>query len=350
MSMTEIEKVDAKLLRRINMSLSELDRGKTDDLHQGHITIYAHALTGKILRANILGPSAGEMLGALTIAMNNNVSLWKISGMTFAYPTLSEGIKKIADRFVIDTLRNIRSEIRNYLSVKINNFLHMHHQKLIAAAFWGGVIYVARQYMKANDLTFLSATQELALFLQGSAYGPLIYLIVYTLRPIILFPASLMVLLAGFVFGLGPGYIYAMIGGLTTAIIPYFIGKYTAQGGDDDDNAVGFKKYLKILKTNPFNTTLTMRFLFLPYDLVNILAGHAGAKFVPFILATLVGNIAGTFTFVAAGASLEGDFSTGDVSFNPVTFIISLVVLALSIGISKWFNNRKRRNQNEKIS
>lgn len=49
---------------------------------------------------------------------------------------------------------------------------------------------------------------------------------------------------------------------------------------------------------NSFETVLIMRFIFLPYDLVNYLAGILRIDLKAFILATLLGSIPGTIAFV----------------------------------------------------
>jgi pyruvate/2-oxoglutarate dehydrogenase complex dihydrolipoamide dehydrogenase (E3) component len=41
------------------------------------------------------------MLPVLSLAMENNISAFKLSKLIFSYPTKSELIKKVADSFVI---------------------------------------------------------------------------------------------------------------------------------------------------------------------------------------------------------------------------------------------------------
>ena len=53
---------------------------------------------------------------------------------------------------------------------------------------------------------------------------------------------------------------------------------------------------------------LTLRFLFAPYDAVNYLAGALRLRPGPFVLATALGSVPGSFTFLLFGASI-GDLS-----------------------------------------
>jgi uncharacterized membrane protein YdjX (TVP38/TMEM64 family) len=69
--------------------------------------------------------------------------------------------------------------------------------------------------------------------------------------------------------------------------------------------------YALRLQGRSFETVLIMRFLFHPFDLVNYLAGVLRIRYVLFILATMLGSLPGTLTFVLFGASTDGDFSEG---------------------------------------
>ena len=83
-----------------------------------------------------------------------------------------------------------------------------------------------------------------------------------------------------------------------------------------------------------------MRFIFLPYDLINYLAGFLRIRWVPFILATILGSIPGTIAFVWAGASIE-NLDSGLPTFNPHTLLASAVILVVSLVISRLFKKRK---------
>ena len=75
-------------------------------------------LTGRILSATIVAPNASEMLSLLTFAVNQRISLYKLSNLVFPYPVLSEAIKKIADQFVFATLPKLPKEFASYLSYR----------------------------------------------------------------------------------------------------------------------------------------------------------------------------------------------------------------------------------------
>ena len=111
---------------------------------------------------------------------------------------------------------------------KNDSFLKAHGQKLAALVFWllaiGGYFWYAQQ----NNLTPLEVVNQLISTLRTSAYGPLLYIIVYALRPLLLFSAALLTIAAGLLFGPVGGIIYSMIGSNTSAMVAYVVGRYLA--------------------------------------------------------------------------------------------------------------------------
>jgi hypothetical protein len=62
------------------------------------------------------------MIGQITVAMDNNLSAYKLSNVIQAYPTKSDLIKRVYTDFVISTLTNAKEEIKYFLK---NNSLQI---------------------------------------------------------------------------------------------------------------------------------------------------------------------------------------------------------------------------------
>ena len=54
---------------------------------------------GRLLGATIVGASAGELILPLVMAMKHGLTVPKIAGTIFPYPTLMEGVKRAADAY-----------------------------------------------------------------------------------------------------------------------------------------------------------------------------------------------------------------------------------------------------------
>ena len=202
--------------------------------------------------------------------------------------------------------------------------------------FWIIALVILRHYMQVNDLSFEEITNQLTSILTDTWYGPLLYIVIYIVRPLILFPASLLTLLGGSVFGLFPGSIIVLVGGTLSSIIPFSVGKsLSGDGSRDVDSAGRLQKFATMLQQNPFQAVLIMRLLYLPYDAVSVLAGSLRIGFFVFLLATAIGNIGGTIAYVGISASLQGNITTGDISVDSNTLLFSLAVLVLGLSISR---------------
>jgi uncharacterized membrane protein YdjX (TVP38/TMEM64 family) len=103
------------------------------------------------------------------------------------------------------------------------------------------------------------------------------------------------------------------------------------------------------MRRNSFETVLIMRFIFLPYDLVNYLAGFLRIDWKAYLLATALGSIPGTVSFVLFGASFDGDFSGGLPSVDPRALAASVTIFLISIGLSRYFKSREKRRESQAV-
>lgn len=80
---------------------SRVDRALTDGVPEGVIKVYGRRRSGKILGVDIVGASAGELLGEFSVAMKNGVTLRNIADTIHAYPTFALGARRLADQWYI---------------------------------------------------------------------------------------------------------------------------------------------------------------------------------------------------------------------------------------------------------
>ncbi len=227
-------------------------------------------------------------------------------------------------------------------------WVQKHGQKLFAAVFWLLLIGVYVTYTVRNDLSPLETFRQLIGFLSDNTYGPLLFILLYTLRPLIFFSALVLTVGAGFLYGPVLGIVYTILGANLGASLAYLIGTFFGRGLLPTSGEGRLQTYAERLRNNAFETVLTMRFLFLPYDLVNYLAGFLRVRYTPFILATVLGSLPGTVAFVLFGASTDGDFSNGLPSVDARVLIASAAIFALSLLGSRLLKRREQRKTDTK--
>lgn len=107
--------------RRYEISMTDVDRGYTDDLQHGVAMVDVERFTGKILRAAIVGPAAGEMIGMFTLAIDQGIGMRKIFAMVHPYPSYSQVIGQIADNFARDTYPALPKEWWGMMRARVTN-------------------------------------------------------------------------------------------------------------------------------------------------------------------------------------------------------------------------------------
>ncbi len=341
-SLQALRQLPAHAWQRRFVSLDETDRGVTAASAGNFILVWHERFSGKILRATIVAPHAGEMLPIYALAMQEGVSLWRFFRLMWAYPTTAAAMRTLADAFVYETLRALPTELYWYVRIRLSQFLRAHGRALGAALFWIATIAGFTWYLRATgqDATQFGAVLRMAF--EQPYIGAFIYITIYFLRPLVLFPAGILSIAAGLIYGLPLGAALSLIGGTLSAVIPYWFGRVFRS--DEHDDAVdaglrarsGWNRRLRFIDERPFQTTLAGRLLFLPYDLVSVVAGTLGAGFIPFLLATAIGNVPGSIMFAAFGSSvqnLEQGLQAATLDWRMVT--LSGVLLVTSIGIQK---------------
>jgi uncharacterized membrane protein YdjX (TVP38/TMEM64 family) len=232
---------------------------------------------------------------------------------------------------------------------KPQSFWTRHWQKLVAAALWAGFIAGGLWWMRANDLTLSEAMLAALRWLQTNPLAPLLYIVVYALRPLTLFSSTLLTIAGGFLFGPFWGIVYTVIAANASATVAYAIGRFFGQDLLTDDASDSLmQRYARRMREHSFETVLIMRFIYIPYDLVSYLAGLLRIRYLAFILATALGSIPGTIAFVLLGASaspqdIEQLFLAGQLpSLDWRVLALSGVMFVVSLLLAQLFRRKEK--------
>ncbi|MEM7133718.1 MAG: TVP38/TMEM64 family protein [Chloroflexota bacterium] len=221
--------------------------------------------------------------------------------------------------------------------------LSRHRQKLAVLTFWAILVATYLSYTSANGLTPLAALRQILNLTQNSDFGPLLFITIFTIRPLIFFSAVLLTIVGGFLFGPFWGALYAILGSNASALAAYVIGRYFGAGfikTDDNRNGI-MQRYAKRMHENSFETVLIMRFVFLPFDLVNYLGGLLRLDWKAFLLATAIGSVPGILSFTLFGASIDS-LDGGLPNVDWTTLIAGIFLLMISLLVSRYVKNRER--------
>jgi uncharacterized membrane protein YdjX (TVP38/TMEM64 family) len=227
-------------------------------------------------------------------------------------------------------------------------------QRGAVVAPWLTALVLWRNYQTSNDLSPAEAGQNFIDAIDTAWWGVLAFVGAYLLRPVVLFPASVLTVMGGILFGPWLGVLVVVVAANTSAMIAFSIGRLLGRQGDAEragatafaeaDTRASFaQRWSQRLRENSFETVFVMRLIFLPYDLVNYVCGALGIRWSSFLLATILGSIPGTISFVLLGASLER-IDQGLGGINPIAVLAGVAIFVVSLVVSR---SVKRRYQPE---
>lgn len=157
------------------------------------------------------------------------------------------------------------------------------------------------------------------------AWAPLIYVGVYTIRPLLFFPSLLLNLSAGVLFGPWLGICFLLLGGFGCASLCYILGRFGGGhwllrhfGGSWGERLTSY-----LVGEGSFTKMLWLRTVpIFPYDPVSIIAGSVRLPFRIYAVATILGMLPGAIAY-----NFLAD------SFGTSRFYGAIVVTLLAFGV-----------------
>lgn len=182
--------------------------------------------------------------------------------------------------------------------------------------------------------------------------GKALYALVYAVATVLLFPASLLTIAAGFAFGLGWGIAVVWVGATAGAALAFLIARHVARERVEKaarkrenfraiDRAIGEKgwKIVALLRLSPL----------VPFSLSNYLYGLTAIRFGPYVLASAAGMLPGTVLYVYLGvAGRAAAAASAGEKRSPLEWAALAVGLAATI-IATIFITRIARRELRKV-
>ena len=152
--------------------------------------------------------------------------------------------------------------------------------------------------------------------------APIIYIIIFALVPLTLFPDSIIAIAGGLIFGLVKGYIYTAIGAILGATLSFYISRKLGRNFVKKLTKEKLDNVEEMINSNGFFIIFMLRLIPLfPFDIISYGAGLTSVKYKDFILATFLGTIPGILVFTNIGAQ--------SVNMGSGSFYISIGALVL---------------------
>ena len=177
----------------------------------------------------------------------------------------------------------------------------------------------------------LSSPGEVLRAIEGLVADPLRFalalVILYSLRPLVAWPLSLVSVLVGYAYGFALGFPVALTGTVGSCLVPFVLARYFRSD-------VGLVGWVSGTGERFFDATGDVRGVFAarlapaPADAISYGAGLSGVPASGFVLGTLLGEIPWTVAFVLVGTSMT-DFSVREATLDSAAFVIGATLLAV---------------------
>lgn len=175
--------------------------------------------------------------------------------------------------------------------------------------------------------------------------GYIWFILLYIVATVAGFPASILTLGAGAVFGILTGSILVVIGATLGATSAFLVGRYLARSvvSKRVEGNARFRAVDEAVGREGFKIVLLTRLSpVFPFVLLNYAYGITKVKLSDYFIASLIGMIPGTVLFVYLG-SLATSIATGELPDSPARKIFTVIGLIVTIAVTIYVTRIARR-------
>lgn len=172
--------------------------------------------------------------------------------------------------------------------------------------------------------------------LAQSAWMPLLIAAIYILSNAIMFPNTVLCFATILALGTHPGFAYATGGSLLAALAAYAAGRRYGPDQIAALNVAGISRLSEALRQGGVIQITLLRLLPLaPFSIVNVVAGAARVRVLPFAVGTLLGLLPGNIVFTAFGRQLRQM-----ISHPTPGEIAAMAAITVAASVVFWYLHR----------
>jgi len=192
---------------------------------------------------------------------------------------------------------------------------------------------------------------EIQTFVRGlGAWGPAMFMLLYTIGPAFLVPGLPLDLAAGVLFGPVWGTVYALVGATLGAAVAFLAARTVGRDWTEEKLSGPLRRMKEGVDKGGWEFVAFMRLVpVIPFNLLNYALGLTRIRLVPYVLASLVFMAPSTAVFVyagwAGGEALAGKGALSETVQHVVVALAALGCLAMLPRVVVRLSRRRRRLQ-----
>lgn len=191
-------------------------------------------------------------------------------------------------------------------------------------------------FYKTGVLSF-SQVESIKTFVLGfGIYAPLIFIILFTLAPLIFFPDGILALAGGLIFGFAWGSVYIIVGALCGGTLSFYLARLYGKKMREKLAHEKLINFQKSVQKHGFVMILLLRLVpLVPFNIISYSAGFSTIRYRDFFFATLLGMMPGVLVYANIGAQ--------SLSFGSREFYISVSLLVVLVVVSMVLKQRVKK-------
>jgi len=210
--------------------------------------------------------------------------------------------------------------------------------KIAFGFLWISLFLLALVFWSRSGIALTAIPDLLELWLTdvGLFKAALIYIIIYAVRPLILFPATLLTVASGLIFGPWLGTLFTIIGENASANFGFTLVRWFGRETVAAHSTEWLNRWDEKLKKNGLVAVMTMRLLMLPFDGVNFGCGLTAIRHRDYAIGTFIGILPSLIGFV-----LLGGVAASGVQNRTLVLSLSALFMLFGFGIAHHLKRRE---------
>lgn len=188
--------------------------------------------------------------------------------------------------------------------------------------------------------------EELAIALEPfrrSWFALPLTLVVFVVAELVMFPVLLLIFACGVVFGPWLGAVYALLGALVSALVPFWIGRRLGRDTVAKRGGRIVQRIENVLERRGIVAVFLVRKIPAPYTLVNLVCGASTLTVRDFVIGTLLGMGTGVVLITVLGGQLVATASEPEPWQIVAGIVMLFVPLVLALWLQRWINRHDAR-------
>jgi uncharacterized membrane protein YdjX (TVP38/TMEM64 family) len=165
-------------------------------------------------------------------------------------------------------------------------------------------------------------------------------IIVFVVAELCLFPVTVLIFVCGLAFGPWIGTLYALVGSLASAVVPFLIGRRLGREKLEHMGGSIVRRLERVLDKRGLVAVFLVRKIPAPYTLVNLVCGASPLSLRDFVLGTILGMGTGIVLITVISGQLMDMLRHPEAGQIAIGLLLLFVPVVIAMALQRVLNKR----------